>query len=1406
MQDIFTVFVSTVLPALADPGNAYNKQHIYILSSLAEYKSICLITDLNNADSLVTSLFSTCFDIISSKGPGDVQMGKTVEFHLNNLLAVVVDEVGSLPQEVTDIIISQFLRVEPRAPPTKPAKRTKSGDIGDDKQDTLMLKEYPPAYNLAKAICTACSEKMTTQISQYFSNVIVDAASSKPTNGVTKHVGRRFSEIDDDIEDEEEDTADLHKAHRLIRELWRACPDVLTNVIPQIEAELHAESVPMRSLAVQTLGDVVAGIGISGLPPSITLDPAAYPLPTLETPQGEIISSNQLLMPRSPKPFTAVHHLTYDSFLKRRQDKSAIVRAYWATAVGRILLTSAGGIGLSESEQDQLLAGLAHALEDSDERVRIAAIEIVSAFSYHGVVNSLGAAGGIDHDGSVLATLAARARDRKHAVRAEAITVLSRMWGVASRDIGENNEKAVKLFGEVPSRILDVYFTNEPDIHELLDKVIFESFLPLSFPPLKGSSEANPDAIRAGRILTFVRSLNDKTKQVFFAIQARQTNLVKVMDLYLKTCEDYNGGVMDENEEDVKARLTRIIDPLSKMFPEPSKVSADLWKFAKMHDRRNYQLIRFCLLASSDYRTVTKAIKELTKRIQSGPTNTVSLLETITPLLYRCALLVYNRSHVPAIMEIARSSENGLSETAHEILKQISSRNPEVLKTHINDMCKELEKHAPTASRTEDLSAADSLKACAAFARKFPDEVSKERKFLTALTNYALFGSPRGSKHAVSIIMTVADKKEMYANEIVQKALKGWKYGAPHFLARLAAVSQISLLAPAAAKDEEDQILQIAVADLISQNQSGDSDQSTWSEKPSEETTAKELALKLLVNRCRSEDDKADPTAFDELVNNVYVILMKLVESDGEYTETKDTPKAQRSRLKLIAVKLILKLCKSKRRCEELVAPAMFNSIARTLIQKPHEVRSGVTGQLKKYLGQDRLNQRWFTPLFLLAFDPHTELRTSTVTWLKSRVQSLARQQQQAKIQGKRVHENVMEALMARLISFLAHHPDYPQKDAEEYDLDLVEFCKYFVFYLQAVANEDNLSLIYHVAQRPKQARDAVSGTDEVSERLYVLSDLAQATIRNYADLMPAHAKGINLLQALPYKIGLPASLFSNLRSAEDGVRIREQNFLSEDVEEELAKVVRVSVKGTKSHAKKPAAEKPRKRKSESVDVDVENEGSSVKKVRRSSALPVRKASKPAKTPSHKRKSSSELPSSEMPSRKSTRVSASAKGVSYADGDSDAEGDDDEEEAIDDETPAPRSKSVSKAKPKTPVIEEQTEDEAEDFIADDQDDQAMSDPDDEKENPPTKQGNIFDLENDEEDEPEKTSPLKEKANRNGSAKKSWADIGLKGNGKVQGKAVTKKAGARKQVTQKTDAKGPAAVPPVANTRAMRSRG
>lgn len=71
------------------------------------------------------------------------------------------------------------------------------------------------------------------------------------------------------------------------------------------------------------------------------------------------------------------------------------------------------------------------------------------------------------------------------------------------------------------------------------------------------------------------------------------------------------GGVIEHDEADVKKHLRKIIEYLSATFPDKSRVSEDLQRFAKLHDRRSYQLIRFCVSSDSDYRKVYKSMVSL---------------------------------------------------------------------------------------------------------------------------------------------------------------------------------------------------------------------------------------------------------------------------------------------------------------------------------------------------------------------------------------------------------------------------------------------------------------------------------------------------------------------------------------------------------------------------------------------------------------------------------------------------------------------------------------------------------------------------------------------------------------------------------------------------------------------------
>ena len=65
---------------------------------------------------------------------------------------------------------------------------------------------------------------------------------------------------------------------------------------------------------------------------------------------------------------------------------------------------------------------------------------------------------------------------------------------------------------------------------------------------------------------------------------------------------------MESSEKEIVEHLKRLIENLARQLPDSSKAKECLWKFAKMHNRRCYQLIRFCMNPETDYRNVVKSI------------------------------------------------------------------------------------------------------------------------------------------------------------------------------------------------------------------------------------------------------------------------------------------------------------------------------------------------------------------------------------------------------------------------------------------------------------------------------------------------------------------------------------------------------------------------------------------------------------------------------------------------------------------------------------------------------------------------------------------------------------------------------------------------------------------------------
>lgn len=612
-----------ILPLLENPSHPYNSQHMYMLKSLAEFKSIVIVTDIPGSQQLTQSIFTTCFDVLSgpSKGSNGEELSKNVEHNMTEILRILVDESVNISTEVVDVIVAQFLWADPQT--LAASGKGKKGIPVDSKQTTLHRKEAPPAYNMAKNICNMYPDKMARLFGTYFGSIIVDF-----TSGNAKLARGDDSDDEGDKGPSEDDINEASKAHRLLRELWRSAPGCLKEIIPHLQDELATENLQLRQLATETIGDMISGIGAAGPPPPPDMNPAAYPSQSLAS-ATSVRAYNYLTTPASLNSFSLHHPAAYHAFLSRKNDKSPIVRSSWATAVARIIMTSAGNVGLDPEEERNLLKQFSETLIDGDDRVRLAAVKAIEYYEFHDIVRKLGVNGGTSEPGSVLSNLADRVKDRKPPIRTATIKLLAKIWGVAAGAIAEGGETVTDLLGSIPSRILEACYVQDPDLTVQVELSVYESLLPLSYPPIKpkaalngGSqvvkdsqansdtayTEADLDKIRAERLLVLVRGLEEKAKKVFFANPGHQAQASTYMEAFLRLCEQYNGGIVEGSEKDVKRKLDGLIAFYAKTLPDTTRAADDLLKFAKAHDRRSYQLIRFCMSPESDYRKIFRSI------------------------------------------------------------------------------------------------------------------------------------------------------------------------------------------------------------------------------------------------------------------------------------------------------------------------------------------------------------------------------------------------------------------------------------------------------------------------------------------------------------------------------------------------------------------------------------------------------------------------------------------------------------------------------------------------------------------------------------------------------------------------------------------------------------------------------
>ncbi|GAB5588791.1 Sister chromatid cohesion protein pds5 [Umbelopsis nana] len=431
------------LKELSDTANDYYRDRFYLLESLSMVQSILIIKQLSNSAAMMTDLFKVVFSLANSEIENKVQVC------LVDIMIQLVDEVRDVPREVAEIIFEQL--------------KLKSGT----------------GHRMAIELCKNTSEVLQRYVCQYFSDVLMEAKSSE----------------------NEEETEQLNDSHELIQEIHRAVPDLLLNVIPQLEEETKVDELHVRALGTKTLGIMFAE-------------------------KNSFVAAN--------------YPLVWKSWLNRRHDKMVSIRLVVIESLGAILKHH------SNLAQD-IIACLEQKLIDPEEKVRAAVCKTLRQLELDVLKHHV--------PKSTLENVSLRCKDKKPLVQQEALGTLAFLFDQAYDEILIGNEESRAMFMWIPTAIINCIYVDDSNLTCSIEKVLIDHIIP--------QNEDAED--RCNRLLLVLQSLDERATKGFEALMQRQNVTASVMRRIMETCKTTSGTdhISNSNLEFlIKSIATKLPEPI----------------------------------------------------------------------------------------------------------------------------------------------------------------------------------------------------------------------------------------------------------------------------------------------------------------------------------------------------------------------------------------------------------------------------------------------------------------------------------------------------------------------------------------------------------------------------------------------------------------------------------------------------------------------------------------------------------------------------------------------------------------------------------------------------------------------------------------------------------------------------
>ncbi|KAG7661421.1 PDS5 [[Candida] subhashii] len=1104
LSEIFKAFIRQ-FKRLGDRKNSHFQQHCYLLKRLVEAKSMVLITDVPDSEVLIESIFETFYGLTKAN-----EFPTELENLISDILSEVVSEADIVPHNVVKSILNKFLIHEPN--------KLVNGHISS------------PAFNFSLAICESNIDRMSRLVAQYFSEILYDSSVATEEDEEEK------------IRNSSKSMENLKMIHRLCVQLWRFIPQILTSVMTLIDDELNADDEKIRIMATETIGDMLS-----------CSDAKAN--------------------------FFVVNQQTWTNWLKKTSDISPDVRASWIKKFAPIISSN---IYTTTEVNSAFSTCLKKCLLDTEEKVRATAISSLEQVPLPkltaNVINT-----------SVLQTLFQLIRERSHAIRNSAIRLLGSLYDYYEKHLEDNGNEITfsndeeskeldKIIKTIPNQILSLVYINDKDITAIVDLCLFDYLAPIS---------ENDSTKRVNRLLRLYSGLDEKGKESFVAINKRQQQVSKVLTTFLEIADTYNkqvsitdnkenneGNAMEQKSTLVK--LDKIINWFCVSFPEGHSTFACLERLFKLNRSRFMYLIRMCISPESDFNTVKNSMKELFKKLSEPKNirlegdrtmiNTSEMVYNIKLLLLRSSVLLYNKSNVVELIKCSKDLTNQYNPVSNELLQQISLAIPDVFKFHVRELTSLI-----IEQRQDGGPKSNTLKTIYHFVKKYPDLFPRAISFCEALKKIAIDGTPREARYAVKIL-GLSESKESLASEVFEQI---YPLDLEHekFATHLSTIAELFVVDRLCVTRYEEDITALIVKEIFLKNRGINRDEikddQTWIAEDELDDNyklystlyEKLLAIRLLTNSLKGFQEENMTSEEKEEAKSkaqpVIKLLMSYVGNNGEIIKkgsaTYPTPEPFKSKLRLSAGLYLLKLAQIPVFSETLLS-ASLRRMTFLLNDDNYDVRSRFMISLQRKLSNELISERFLALLFFASFEPTPELKNNATISITS-----AFKRSEAKKNIK------FERSLVRLIHILAHHEQYlalsqANRGNDESKTNAYKFATIcLTYFVTLIAKSDSISLLYYLASRIKQHRDATLATsmyeeDELSEtvlNLYRISELAQLVIKEYSDYKNWP------IQTWQGKIKLPTDIYAPMASPKEAQSIVARVFIPEEIQIKLINFIR---------------------------------------------------------------------------------------------------------------------------------------------------------------------------------------------------------------------------------------------------------